>query len=67
MSVNGLTTDRKTNKPKPDPTSWTVKGLNGVILTDAKGKDLAGLNAADAFAAVRANRRMGIFAAAIRT
>ena len=67
MSVNGIKTDKKTGKPASDPTSWTVKGLNGVIHTDSKGKPLAGLNAADAFAAVRANRRVGIFAAAIRT
>lgn len=72
MSVNGSGKDRRTNKPLPDSTSWSVKSPDGTVLTvydrkERKDKDLAGLNATDAFAAVRNFRTKGIVAAAVRS
>jgi hypothetical protein len=72
MSVNGSGKDRRTSKPLSDSTSWSVKAPDGTVLTvydrkEKKDKDLTGLNAADAFAAVRNFRFQGITAAAVRT
>ncbi len=72
MAVNGTGKDRRTNKALPDSTSWSVKAPDGTVLSvydrkEKKEKDLAGLNAADAFAAVRNFRFQGITAAAVRS
>lgn len=75
MSVNGTGKDRRTSKPLNDSTSWSVKDATGsVIETEiasrskkVETKPLSGLNAAEAFAAVRGLRTQGIFAAAVRS
>lgn len=71
MSVNGSGLDSR-GKPS-DSTSWSVKGTQGVLLSEEKrGKSnkpqpLTGLRADEAFAAVRNFRRQEIFASAVRT
>lgn len=75
MSVNGSGKDRRTNKPIADSTSWSVKDASGKVLEaevssrskKREVKSLSGLNAAEAFAAVRNFHRQGIFAAAVRS
>lgn len=72
MSVNGTGKDRRTSKPLNDSTSWSVKAPDGTVLESRLGKErspkpLTGLNAADAFAAVRSLRTQGIFSAAVRS
>lgn len=67
MSVNGIGTDRKTSKPKPDPTSWSVKTPTGVA-TDEKSKPLTGLDYSVARAESRKyTMRTGVFAGPVRT
>ena len=67
MSVNGSGTDRRTSKPKPDPTSWTVKTPSGVA-KDEKSKPLAGLDYKVARAEARNySRRTGVYASPVRT
>lgn len=71
MSVNGSGTDKRTNKPAQDSTSWSVKDATGKPLEDqrrnGKPQPLTGLRADEAFAAVRNFRRQGIFAGAVRS
>jgi len=76
MSVNGSGKDRRTNKPLNDSTTWSVKDASGQVLEaevssrvskKREVKTLSGLNASEAFAAVRNFRTQGIFAAAVRT
>lgn len=75
MSVNGSGKDRRTNKPLPDSTNWSVKDATGSVLeaevsTRSRKKEyklLAGLSAEEAFAAVRHFRSQGIFSAAVRS
>ena len=75
MSVNGSGKDRRTNKPLPDSTNWSVKDSSGKVLeaeVSGRGKKrefktLSGLSAEEAFAAVRNFRRQEIFAAAVRS
>lgn len=75
MSVNGTGKDRN-GKPLTDSTSWSVKDASGKVLeaevsnrTTKKRevKTLSGLNATEAFAAVRGFRTKGVFAAAVRS
>lgn len=74
MSVNGSGKDRN-GKTLNDSTSWSVKDATGsVIETEVASRSkkietklLTGLNAAEAFAAVRGLRTQGIFAAAVRS
>lgn len=74
MSVNGTGKDRN-GKPLSDSTSWSVKDASGKVLEaevssrskKREVKSLSGLNASEAFAAVRNFRTQGIFAAAVRT
>lgn len=58
MSVNGTGLDRRTNKPLPDSTSWSLRvpGSKEPVL-DSKHKPFEGMSAADAFAAARQLRR----------
>lgn len=73
--MNGSGQDRRTNKPVSDSTSWSVKDATGKVLeaeVSSRGskrefKTLAGMNASEAFAAVRNFRAQGIFAAAVRS
>lgn len=74
MSVNGTGKDRN-GKPQTDSTTWSVKDASGAVLEaevtsrskKREVKSLSGLNASEAFAAVRNFRTQGIFAAAVRT
>ena len=74
MSVNGTGKDRN-GKALQDSTTWSVKNESGAVLEaevssrskKREVKTLSGLNAAEAFAAVRNFRREGIFAAAVRS
>lgn len=72
MSVNGSGTDRRTQKPAPDSTSWSVKDTTGKVIVvqnkkTRKDEPLSGLRADEAFAAVRNLRRQGLFGGAVRT
>lgn len=74
MSVNGTGKDRN-GKPLSDSTDWSVKDASGAVLSaevssrskKREFKSLSGLNASEAFAAVRGFRTQGIFAAAVRS
>ena len=60
MSVNGSGTDKRTNKPAQDSTSWSVKDATGKVLEaqnkkTRKWESLSGLRADEALAAVRNN------------
>lgn len=67
MSVNGTGRDRRTSKPLPDSTNWTVKRPGGAALTDDKGKTLT-LNAAEAFGMARSHRsRTGEYVVPVRS
>lgn len=72
MSVNGSGKDRRTQKPAPDSTSWSVKDSTGKVMEaenkkTRKVETLSGIRADEAFAAVRNFRRQGLFGGAVRT
>lgn len=67
MSVNGTGKDRRTGKPLPDSTTWTVKTPAGEVLTDPKNKPLTSVTAEVAFNAVQSYLRRGIFSVAVRS
>lgn len=69
MAVNGNGKDRKTEKPLPDATGWTVRTpAGGPIPMPKGGKPAVGLSAQDAFALVRSHRaRTGEYVVAVRS